>query len=59
MKRRSLMVRISDELHKSVRVKSAELDLSISEVVRRLLESWVTGAIELPKEQEDVISDSE
>ena len=59
MKRRSLMVRVSDELHKAVRIKAAKLGISISEVVRRLLYSWATGAIALPDSHEEVISNNE
>ena len=53
------MVRVSDELHKAVRIKAAKLGISISEVVRRLLYSWATGAIALPDSPEEVISNNE
>lgn len=48
MKRRKLMVRMTDELHKAVRVKAAELGRPVSEIVRGLLKRWVAGEIETP-----------
>jgi plasmid stability protein len=54
---RMMMVRMSEELHKAVRVRAAELGRPMSEIVRALLTAWVTGKIELPelpeREQQD------
>lgn len=52
MKRRKLMVRMTDELHKAVRVKAAELGRPVSEIVRGLLKRWVAGEIETPAPEE-------
>lgn len=49
---RKMMVRISEELHRAVRVKAAELDRPVSEIVRGLLRQWVEGQIETPSEEE-------
>jgi len=51
-KERTMMVRMSEELHKAVRVRAAVLGCPISEVVRALLTAWVTGEIELLELQE-------
>jgi plasmid stability protein len=45
---RKMMVRMTEDLHKAVRVKAAELGRSISEIVRELLKAWVAGEIETP-----------
>jgi plasmid stability protein len=54
---RMMMVRMSEELHKAVRVRAAELGRPMSEIVRALLTAWVAGKIELPelleREQQD------
>jgi plasmid stability protein len=52
MSERMMMVRMPDKLHKAVRVRAAELGISMSEIVRALLTAWVTGKIELPELQE-------
>jgi plasmid stability protein len=49
---RTMMVRMSEELHKAVRVRAAELGRPISEIVRALLTAWVTDRIELSELQE-------
>jgi plasmid stability protein len=51
-KERTMMVRMSEELHKAVRVRAAELGRPISEIVRALLTAWVTDKIELSELQE-------
>ena len=43
---RKMMVRMTEDLHKAVRVKAAELGRPISEIVRELLKAWVAGEIE-------------
>lgn len=52
-----MIVRMPEKLHKAVRVRAAELGISMSEIVRALLTAWVTGKIDLPElrepEQED------
>jgi plasmid stability protein len=51
-KERTMMVRMSEELHKAVRVRAAELGRPVSEIVRALLTAWVTDKIELSELQE-------
>jgi plasmid stability protein len=51
-KERTMMVRMSEDLHKAVRVRAAELGRPISEIVRALLTAWVTDKIELSELQE-------
>jgi plasmid stability protein len=51
-KQRKLMVRVTDQLHKAVRVKAAELGRPVSEIVRGLLRRWVAGEIEVPPPEE-------
>ena len=48
-KERTLMVRMPEALHKAVRVKTADMGVPISEIVRDLLSGWVAGKIELPQ----------
>ena len=50
---RKLMVRMTEDLHKAVRVKAAELGRPVSEVVRQLLRLWLAGEVELPVQQEE------
>ncbi|GAB4537152.1 MAG: hypothetical protein Kow0063_23490 [Anaerolineae bacterium] len=50
---RRWMVRTTEELHKAVRVKAAELGRPVSEIVRTFLEAWVAGKIELPDQAEE------
>lgn len=45
---RKLMVRVTEQLHRAVRVKAAELGRPVSEIVRAFLQAWVAGEIELP-----------
>lgn len=47
---RKLMVRMTEEQHRAVRVKAADLGRPVSEIVRELLTGWVAGKIELPLE---------
>ena len=49
---RRIMVRVSEDLHRAVRVKAAELGRPVSEVVRGLLRQWVEGKIETPGDEE-------
>ena len=42
-----ITVNVSENLHKAVRVKSAEQGRPISEIVRMLLEKWTNGEIEV------------
>jgi hypothetical protein len=48
-----MMVRMTEEQHKSVRVKAAELGRPVSEIVRKLLDLWVEGKIDLSESEED------
>ena len=50
---RKMMVRMTEQLHKAVRVKAAELGRPVSEIVRELLTSWIDGKIELSEPEED------
>lgn len=52
IKERSLTVRMSEELHRGVRVKAAELGRPVSEIVRGLLRKWVEGEVETPESVE-------
>ena len=45
---RRITVKTTEEFHKAVRVKAAELGRPVSEIVRGLLEMWVRGEVELP-----------
>ena len=49
---RRIMVRVSEDLHRAVRVKAADLGRPVSEVVRGLLRQWVDEKIETPSEEE-------
>ena len=49
---RTMVVRMTEELHKAVRVKAAELGRPVSEIVRGLLDQWVEGEIETPPQEE-------
>lgn len=46
---RRITVSVTEEFHRSVRIKAAERGVSISEVVRALLRLWLSGKIELPE----------
>ena len=54
---RMMMVRMSEDLHKAVRVRAAELGRPMSEIVRALLTAWVTGRIELSELPERELED--
>jgi plasmid stability protein len=47
-----MLVRMSDDLHRAVRVKAADLGRPVSEIVRGLLRKWVEGKVETPSEEE-------
>jgi plasmid stability protein len=47
-----LTVRMSEDLHRAVRVKAAELGRPLSEIVRGLLRKWIQDEIETPSKQE-------
>ena len=53
MNEKKIMVRVSDELHKAVRVKAAELGRPISEIMRQWLRAWVAGEMPDPPPEED------
>lgn len=44
---RKLMVRLTEEKHRAVRVRAAELGQPISEIVRYLLDLWLEGKVEI------------
>ena len=35
--------RVPAELHRKVKIKAARLDVTVSQVVRRILREWVSG----------------
>jgi len=47
-----MVVRISRELHKAVKVKAIQSDVTLSAAVRELLRLWVAGDVELPIQEE-------
>jgi plasmid stability protein len=49
---RKMLVRVSEHLHRTVRVRAAELGRPISEIVRGLLRKWVEGEVETPSKEE-------
>lgn len=49
---RKILVRVSEDLHKAVRLKALEQERYVSEIVRELLEAWAAGKIELPTPEE-------
>ena len=49
---RRIMLRVSEDLHRAVRVKAADIGRPVSEVVRGLLRQWVEGKLETPSEEE-------
>jgi predicted HicB family RNase H-like nuclease len=56
MEDHKMTIRIPRELHKAAKVKAAESDVTLSEVVREFLRMWMAGQIELPsqaKEEEE------
>ncbi len=49
---RKMLVRVSEDLHRAVRVKAADLGRPVSEIVRGLLRQWVEGRVATPTEDE-------
>ena len=49
---RRIMLRVSEDLHRAVRVKAADIGRPVSEVVRGLLRQWVEGKLETPSDEE-------
>lgn len=49
---RRITVKTTEELHKAVRVKAAEMGRPVSEIVREFLTAWAAGEIELPAQEE-------
>jgi predicted DNA binding CopG/RHH family protein len=49
-KERRITVKVTETLHRQVRVRAAEMGLPMSDIVRELLELWVKGKIDLPVE---------
>jgi len=49
---RRITVKTTEELHKAVRVKAAELGRPVSEIVREFLAAWAAGKIDLPTPEE-------
>ena len=45
--KRLVNVRMTEAEYRPVRVKAAELGLSVSEVVRRLFALWIAGKIDI------------
>lgn len=51
-KERRITVKVTEALHRAVRIRAAELGCPISEIVRGLLKAWLAGDIELPDKEE-------
>ena len=49
---RRITVKTTEELHKAVRVKAAEMGRPVSEIVREFLAAWAAGKIDLPTPEE-------
>jgi plasmid stability protein len=56
-KERRMMIRLTETLHKAVRVKAAELGRPVSEIVRDLLRAWVADKVELPPKEKRLKQD--
>jgi plasmid stability protein len=50
---RKMMVRVPEDLHREVRIKSAELGRPTSEIVRQFLRAWVSGELPTPPLEKD------
>ena len=48
---RSLVVKLSDDMHRAFRVRSAELGIPMSEIVRDLIQAWLEGRVILPAQE--------
>lgn len=46
-KDRKLMIRLPEEQHRAFRVRAAELDYSMAEIVRTLVDAWLEGKVKL------------
>jgi hypothetical protein len=46
---RKLMVRMSEEQHRALRVKAAEMNVPMAEIVRALVGRWLEGRARLPE----------
>jgi predicted HicB family RNase H-like nuclease len=51
---RQTAIRIPKELHRAAKMKAIELDITLSEAMRKLLGMWVEGKVELPAKEEEV-----
>lgn len=52
LKERSLTIRLDAKLHKAARLKSVEIEKSLSQIMRDLLVGWVDGTVQLPETQQ-------
>ena len=46
-----LVIPVTDDLHRKVKVAAAQAGLSITDLVRRLLELWLQGEVEVRLEE--------
>jgi hypothetical protein len=46
---RKLMVRLSEDQHRALRVKAAELNVPMAEIVRAPVKRWLEGRAQLPE----------
>ncbi|MBN1220296.1 MAG: ribbon-helix-helix protein, CopG family [Anaerolineae bacterium] len=53
-KERRLMVRLTEEQHKAVRVRAAELGKPVSEIVRAFFTAWLKNEVKVELTQEGV-----
>ncbi len=45
---RTLVVKLPDDLHRAFRVRAAEKGVYMSDIVRGLIEGWLSEEVELP-----------
>ena len=50
---RRITVKTTEDFHRAVRVRAAELGKPISDIVRQLLVLWLEGKIELPEPEQE------
>lgn len=52
-KQKQLLVRVDPELHQKAKVKAAKAKVSLSDVIRQLLERWTNGSTKYYKPDKD------
>jgi len=46
-----IMVRVTEQLHKAVKIKAVEVGRPMSEIIRDLLTLWIEGKVSLPDKE--------